>query len=140
MLFLKSDTKLMDDIVFEGRNKSYGAYFLRRRYEKSMIIGILMGVIIFVFLIFLPIILDWVKSWSSPVEDPFIMTEVVLPLPSNIQSTIPLATATAKTQEKQAHPAVNKDNVNIQKTIDQAIKIDRLILDCIFNLDVLFAD
>ncbi|MGB5033877.1 MAG: hypothetical protein WBO76_17270, partial [Saprospiraceae bacterium] len=76
MLFLKSDTKLMDDIVFEGRNKSYGAYFLRRRYDKSMINGILLGVIIFVFLIFLPIILDWLKSRSSPVEDPFIMTEV----------------------------------------------------------------
>lgn len=122
MLFLKSDTKLMDDIVFEGRNKSYGAYFLRRRYEKSMIIGILMGVIIFVFLIFLPVILDWVKSWSSPVEDPFIMTEVVLPLPSNIQSTIPLATATAKMQEKQSYSAVNKSTIPKVKKDEETVE------------------
>jgi len=37
-----------DDILFKNRNKSYGAYFLRKRYSKQLLIAIL--IIISVFL------------------------------------------------------------------------------------------
>jgi len=35
-----------DDIVFEIRNKDYGAYRLRKKYNRNIIIGILIGVLI----------------------------------------------------------------------------------------------
>ncbi len=35
-----------DDIVFEGRNKEYGAYDLRKRYSRTMSISILIGIIV----------------------------------------------------------------------------------------------
>lgn len=35
-----------DDIVFEGRNKEYGAYDLRKRYSRTMSISILVGIIV----------------------------------------------------------------------------------------------
>jgi len=35
-----------DDIVFELRNKEYGAYRLRKKYNKNLIIGMLIGVLI----------------------------------------------------------------------------------------------
>ncbi|MBE0679700.1 MAG: energy transducer TonB, partial [Bacteroidales bacterium] len=35
-----------DDIVFEGRNKEYGAYDLRKRYSRTMSLSILIGIIV----------------------------------------------------------------------------------------------
>lgn len=111
MFFFTRDTKPMDDIVFEDRNKSYGAYFLRRRYEKHMANSILIGVIIFVFLLSLPFIIDWITSLTKPVEEPFIMTEVILPMPSNVQSTIPMASRISKMQAKLPTQEVKKSSI-----------------------------
>lgn len=35
-----------DDIVFEKRNKEYGAYTIRKRYNRTMVVAIFIGVII----------------------------------------------------------------------------------------------
>lgn len=35
-----------DDIVFEGRNKEYGAYDLRKKYSRTMSLSILIGIIV----------------------------------------------------------------------------------------------
>ena len=35
-----------DDIVFEGRNKEYGAYDIRKRYSRTMSLSILIGIIV----------------------------------------------------------------------------------------------
>lgn len=36
-----------DDLVFETRNKEYGAYFLRKSYSKNMLMSLLIGIFIF---------------------------------------------------------------------------------------------
>jgi len=41
-----------DDIIFEGRNKEYGAYYLRKTYYKSLLPGITL-IIVFPLFIFL---------------------------------------------------------------------------------------
>jgi protein TonB len=43
-----------DDIVFESRNKEYGAYVLRRKYNSSVIISILIGIIILATVVIAP--------------------------------------------------------------------------------------
>ena len=35
-----------DDIVFESRNHEYGAYRLRKKYNRNVLIAMLIGVII----------------------------------------------------------------------------------------------
>jgi periplasmic protein TonB len=35
-----------DDIVFEQRNKEYGAYKLRKKYSRNLLIGMIIGIII----------------------------------------------------------------------------------------------
>lgn len=35
-----------DDIVFEGRNKEYGAYEIRRKYARTMTLSIIIGIIV----------------------------------------------------------------------------------------------
>jgi len=42
----KSKAPSFDDIVFEVRNKEYGAYKLRKKYNRTMIIALLVGIII----------------------------------------------------------------------------------------------
>lgn len=35
-----------DDIVFENRNREYGAYSLRKKYNKHLLIGMIIGIIV----------------------------------------------------------------------------------------------
>ncbi len=43
-----------DDIVFENRNKEYGAYRLRKKYKRNVIISMLIAVILFSTAIIIP--------------------------------------------------------------------------------------
>jgi protein TonB len=43
-----------DDIVFRNRNKEYGAYLLRKRYSRNVIISLFIGVIIIAITIITP--------------------------------------------------------------------------------------
>jgi periplasmic protein TonB len=43
-----------DDIVFENRNKKYGAYILRTRYNQNVLFSILIGTIIIVTVVITP--------------------------------------------------------------------------------------
>ncbi|MGY2133783.1 energy transducer TonB [Hymenobacter sp. HD11105] len=45
-----------DDIIFEGRNKAYGAFVLRRLYNKHLTRALLIGVAIFSIFVSFPII------------------------------------------------------------------------------------
>jgi periplasmic protein TonB len=42
----KMKAPAFDDIVFEDRNKEYGAYKLRKKYNRTVIIALLIGIII----------------------------------------------------------------------------------------------
>lgn len=45
-----------DDIVFEGRNKEYGAYEIRRKYSRTMVMSIIAGIIIVLIAAIVPYI------------------------------------------------------------------------------------
>jgi periplasmic protein TonB len=47
-----------DDLVFENRNKSYGAYAIRKAYDKRLIEGLVASSVIGIFAFFLPGILS----------------------------------------------------------------------------------
>jgi len=42
----KISTPAFDDIVFEDRNKEYGAYKLRKKYSRTVIVAMLIGILI----------------------------------------------------------------------------------------------
>lgn len=49
-----SNTKnSLDDIVFEGRNKLYGAYLLRKGYQNHLIYGLAISILVVLVLVFL---------------------------------------------------------------------------------------
>jgi protein TonB len=47
----------LDDLLFEGRNKDYGAYQLRRRYNSVMVAGILLGSFLVTASVVLPFVI-----------------------------------------------------------------------------------
>ncbi len=74
----------IDDLVFEHRNKSYGAFSLRRLYDKHMSRGILIGLLSFLLLIFTPMLYaKYQEFMASQVED-LSMKEVTLAEPPPI--------------------------------------------------------
>lgn len=44
------------DLVFEGRNKSFGAYFLRRIYEKNILLAVVASIVAFSIALASPVI------------------------------------------------------------------------------------
>jgi len=78
------------DVVFEGRNKEYGAYDLRKLAPKATNIGLVIASIAFVLLLMAPAIARWlgIESESGPVEQ-IIETEVVLSEPPPVNEEEP---------------------------------------------------
>ncbi len=50
------------DIVFEGRNKSYGAYDLRKKSGNTTLRAMLIGAVVFAFAVATPMIVDFIGS------------------------------------------------------------------------------
>ena len=50
----KNNAPAFDDIVFEVRNKEYGAYKLRKKYNRTVLIGTLIGVVVIATAIITP--------------------------------------------------------------------------------------
>jgi periplasmic protein TonB len=84
--------KDMDDLVFEDRNKAYGAYFLRRIYSRHLLKGFVLSVFITLFICFIPFVLLHMSAWmlGAPQYVEVQMTDPVeLPLPPSIQVKLP---------------------------------------------------
>lgn len=75
MPWLKSS---IDDLVFEHRNKAYGAYLLRRIYDKHMARAMVVGVLFFIIAISTPNIIRFIKGILPVKDDKVEMKEVVL--------------------------------------------------------------
>jgi protein TonB len=54
MAIEKINAPAFDDIVFEARNKEYGAYKLRKRYNRNVTIALLIGILIIATAIITP--------------------------------------------------------------------------------------
>lgn len=61
-------TASMDDIVFETRNKSYGAYMLRRIYNKHITIATIIAIALFILFLSAPLIANLLGGDEEEVE------------------------------------------------------------------------
>jgi protein TonB len=52
----------LDDIVFESRNKAYGAYVLRKEYDKNIRNGLIIATFLFLMVVFSQIFSDFISS------------------------------------------------------------------------------
>ncbi|GGG46427.1 TonB family protein [Hymenobacter sp. 5516J-16] len=70
----------LDDIVFEGRNKAYGAYVIRRVYGKHVTRAVLIAVALFALMIAFPLVARMMKK-DEVVEDEKMLKVNVLEAP-----------------------------------------------------------
>lgn len=106
----------MDDIVFEGRNKTYGAFRLRRLYDKHMSRAMITGIVFFLLVISSPQIIRMVKGFLPTPKDELVMKEVTLAEPPPIDPKKPppppppkVEPPPIKDQIKFVPPVVKKD-------------------------------
>ena len=55
-----------NELVFEDRNKFYGAYLLRKQYEDNLLIGLLFGLVLVGSVVAIPYIRDMFKTDDPP--------------------------------------------------------------------------
>lgn len=79
----------LDDIVFEGRNKAYGAYLLRRLYNKHITRASIIATILFFLFISIPLINRLIASDEEEEVVERIITEVDLAPPPPLEENTP---------------------------------------------------
>jgi protein TonB len=83
-------TQRWEDIVFEYRNKAYGAYENRRSYSKHVVLGWLFTIISAIVILAAPRVIEWIKGQTeeeAPVLKTVKYTDLAPPPP--IQNTPP---------------------------------------------------
>lgn len=108
--------KSIDDLVFEGRNKTYGAYLLRRVYDKHMARAMISGIIFFILAMSTPHIIRMIKGILPETENELLSREVTLAEPPPIDPNKPepppppkVEPPPLKDQIKFVPPVVKKD-------------------------------
>ena len=77
------------DMVFEGRNKAYGAYVLRKENPKVTVIALLIGGTVFASLLALPM-LDWSSNKDADQEKVTMVDMAKLDIPPPVEEVKPL--------------------------------------------------
>ncbi|MBC7485178.1 MAG: energy transducer TonB [Cytophagaceae bacterium] len=67
----------LDDLVFENRNKSYGAYELRSKYGVYVVRAFTISVLAFLLLVYSPAITAWVKENLGFKKEAPVVEEIV---------------------------------------------------------------
>ena len=73
-------TATLNDIVFEGRNKLYGAYVLRQLYERHLARALAIAVSLTLLLVASPLIKEWVSPTLVEAPDPLVDAKTVDPI------------------------------------------------------------
>lgn len=106
----------MDDIVFDGRNKAYGAFQLRRLYDKHMARAMITGMLLFILAVSTPQIINLIKGFLPEKKSDLVMREITLAEPPPIDPKKPppppppeVKPPPIKDQIKFVPPVVKKD-------------------------------
>ena len=59
-----------EDVVFEHRNKDYGAYLIRRIYSKHVILAVIITILFCGLVLAYPTIVEWIKGQTETEEAP----------------------------------------------------------------------
>lgn len=71
----------LNDIIFEGRNKAYGAYVLRRLYQRHVTRALIIATSIFLLLISFPLISAYLKARQPKEEKKNLQENVLMDAP-----------------------------------------------------------
>lgn len=115
----------IEDIVFENKNKAYGAYVLRKKYDDNMAKGMLAGLLTITLLIVIPSLIKYFKGEEIVIKTPMeLLEEVTLvetyyePEQVKPKLEVPKTAATSVATVK---------NVSLDVRRDEEVKIEEII-------------
>lgn len=85
----KLEKASLDDIVFEGRNRAYGAYLIRKLYNKHITISAIIATTLFLLFISVPLIAKMIEGEEEVVVNEQVVTEVELAPPPPLDEAAP---------------------------------------------------
>ncbi|TYZ12460.1 energy transducer TonB [Hymenobacter lutimineralis] len=109
-------TASLDDIVFEGRNKAYGAFVIRQLYHRHLQRAVILATALFLLLIATPLLVQYL----SP-------NTVIVPSPITDQPRIELTSVDLPKPQTAARPAVAPPVVRPPDEIVPTVKPDELV-------------
>ena len=126
----------IEDIVFENRNKLYGAYALRKNYDDNMAKGMLVGFLFISFIFLIPTLFKYFRS-EVTIECPIINDEEIITIvetyyepeqPKPIEKTVKKA-AVEVAQVKYVNLDIKRDDeVVVEELLPTNIDVkDRII-------------
>ena len=77
------------DVVFHDRNKTYGAYELRKQNPKNTSKALIIGIAVFVFILSFQTILNFISGFIPKAQEKVKITNVVLQPPPPLDKTKP---------------------------------------------------
>ena len=116
MDLLNRKTETLNQIVFRGRNQEYGAYQLKKKYPRTLLISLLLGLIIFLLAVFIPFVSYLSDNTSSLMDDDYLYEVDYMPfIPPEDNVANDLARElTRPKEEKEAAPVVT-DSATAEK-------------------------
>jgi protein TonB len=75
---LQLNTASLNDIVFEGRNQSYGAYMLRRIYNRHLVAGLTTSVALCLLLLGAPLLVQRLRPIAAADTPPLVKVKIDL--------------------------------------------------------------
>lgn len=92
----------LDEMVFEDRNKDYGAYQMRSRYQRLLSRAALIAFLLFLFLTGLPKMISWLRPSEGPE-----MVEVMIPIEMDLEDLPPPEEREEEVEPPPPPPPVN---------------------------------
>ncbi len=115
-------TASLDDIVFDGRNRQYGAYQLRASYQRHMTRALIIATAMFALLMVFPVL---AHLWAKDVVLP--KTRPVIAQPQPFGPTIPLPQPVTPPPATQRTPPPSMPTVkNLVPVVDKDDKVTNL--------------
>jgi periplasmic protein TonB len=109
------DKRSFTDIVFENRNKKYGAYLLRRYYYRHVFIGLAFSISVLVIGLLLPYLIDLLRPEPPLFEQDRLVDITVLPPPPGALKLEYIPPPAPPVQD--VAPVVTKDTVEEKKRV-----------------------
>ncbi|HEY0656527.1 MAG TPA: TonB family protein [Chryseosolibacter sp.] len=119
-----------DDIIFENRNRDYGAYPLRKNYSLNIATGVAITAVAVVFVLLLPSIMRWLATEETPVSAPkkLVYTELMAPPPIDKPKPPPPQVVLPKLQKviKFVPPRVVKETISEEVPTIEELKVNEV--------------
>ena len=111
-----------DDVVFENRNKSYGAYLLRRAYANRLLVGL--GVTVMFVMVVLSLHSMRKENSHRPLEEPPLVADgrVIHPPPIVEAKPKRVVTPPRQTQNSNTTVLVTRDEVEEEDPIEDRVE------------------